>query len=107
MINFFKKILGLSPSIVDSLEQDPPILGNEKDLETFVSYIVTGLVDNAKAVKIKTDYLEKEIRIVIACAAKDIGKVVGKKGQTIRAIHYLLNGAASRFDKKINVEVLN
>ena len=107
MINFFKKIFGLSSSKVDVLDQDVAVLGNEKDLETFVSYIVSGLVDNTKAVKIKTDYLEKEIKIVIACAVKDIGKVVGKKGQTIRAIHYLLNGAASRFDKKINVEVLN
>jgi predicted RNA-binding protein YlqC (UPF0109 family) len=41
----------------------------------------------------------------IVCDKADIGKVIGREGQNIRAIRALVSGAASRANRKANVEV--
>lgn len=78
------------------------------ELEKFVEYIVSGLVDNPGAVSVVAEPAENDtIKIKINCAKPDVGKVVGKRGKTIVAIRSLVNGAASRIQRRVLIEVVD
>ena len=107
MLLFFKKLFSSKKKTPPVVYRTPKAQKNEKDLETFVKYVVYSLVNNHKAVKINTTYAKNKIDIKVSCQATEVGKIVGKKGQTIGAIRLLLNGAGGRFNKKINLEVVD
>jgi len=81
--------------------------GSIRDLEGFVQYVVSALVDAPEEVRIETVENDEGYVIRINCKKEDIGKIVGKKGKTIMAIRSLVSGAAGRQQKRISVEVLD
>ncbi len=119
--NFFKSIFGgntseecevesIVPEVVQTEEgfAATAIATENPELEKFVEYIVCGLVDNPEAVSVESEPAENNaIRIKINCAKPDVGKVVGKRGKTIVAIRSLVNGAASRIQQRVLIEVVD
>lgn len=84
-----------------------PVTGDLQDLERFVDYVVRNLVDTPDAVRVEmADDGEKAV-FNIHCAKEDIGKVIGKNGQTVSAIRGLVAGSARRFEREVNVEVVD
>jgi hypothetical protein len=81
--------------------------GNMEDLEHFVDYVVRNVVDNSDAVRVEMVDDGAKTLFNIHCAKEDIGKVIGKNGQTVSAIRNLVAGSARRFEREINVEVVD
>ena len=77
----------------------------EPDLDGFVRFVVTSLVDSPDQVKISRDDNDKEVVITIDCAKQDIGRIIGRKGRNIDSIRSLVRGAARRANQKVSVEI--
>ena len=76
-----------------------------KDLEGFVNYVVTALVDFPDEVHVNTKTENNESVIWISCRKEDTGKIIGKKGKTIIALRSLVASAAGRMQNRVKVEV--
>jgi len=76
-----------------------------QSIQAMIEYIATSLVDDANSVSVveaaKEDYIVMELTV----RPEDLGKVIGKNGQTARAIRTLVNAAASRAGEKIIFEI--
>ncbi|MDO5709074.1 MAG: KH domain-containing protein [Coriobacteriales bacterium] len=71
-----------------------------------VEYIVCGLVQDEDAVSLDvTDGTEGAL-IEVSCAADDAGRIIGRRGRTIKAIRTLAKALGSRVGTAVEVEVL-
>ncbi len=105
VLTFLKKIFGSDSSEQQTSTQTQA--SGQPEITQFVRFVVCALVDNPDEVSIKADEKDRQVGIQVACAKKDIGKVIGKNGKTIAAIRALANGAGGRLGKKVNVEILD
>ena len=80
------------------------IIEKQRDL---VEFIVKALVDYRDEVKV--DYEEEEETCIIKIHAddKDYGKIIGKRGRIINAIHTLISTNSGDFEKKWVIDVLS
>ncbi|MEY8436653.1 KH domain-containing protein [Atopobiaceae bacterium 24-176] len=71
-----------------------------------VELVVCGLVDDIDAVSLDvTDGMDGAL-IEVTCAAEDAGKVIGRRGRTIKAIRTLARALGARVGTEVDVEVL-
>lgn len=75
-------------------------------MKEFVAYIVKNLVDHRDQVHIREIGGAQTLVIELTVEKDDIGKVIGKRGRTIRAIRTLLMSLASRHGLRVNLEVI-
>lgn len=75
-------------------------------MKEFVAYIVKNLVDHREQVSIRETEGAQALVIELSVEKSDIGKVIGKRGRTIRAIRTLLMSVASRHGVRVNFEVI-
>jgi predicted RNA-binding protein YlqC (UPF0109 family) len=78
---------------------------NKDTIKTLIEYVATSLVEDTKAVKVKEARKESYIVMELSVSAEDLGKVIGKNGQTARAIRTIVNAAASKAGEKIIFEI--
>jgi len=78
---------------------------NRSTIKQLIEYIATSLVDDAKEVKVTESSKENYTVMELTVNAGDLGKVIGKNGQTARAIRTLVNAAASKAGDKIIFEI--
>ncbi len=78
---------------------------NRQSIQALIQYVATSLVTDTKSIKV--DQFERDNYIVMELTvnSEDLGKVIGKNGQTARAIRTLVNAAASRAGEKIIFEI--
>ncbi|MCK4716349.1 MAG: KH domain-containing protein [Candidatus Marinimicrobia bacterium] len=69
-------------------------------MKDFVEYIVTKLVDNPEDVKVTQIDSEKTVILELQVKEGDLGKVIGKKGRTAKALRILLTAAAAKQGQK-------
>lgn len=69
-------------------------------MKDFVEYIVTKLVDHPEEVKVSQIDSEKTVILELQVKEGDLGKVIGKKGRTAKAIRTLLTAAAAKQGQK-------
>ena len=75
-------------------------------MKDVVIEIVKRLVDNPDDVDAKEVEGEQTTIIEIRTNPDDIGKVIGKKGRTIKALRTIVNAAAVKNDKRVTVEIV-
>ncbi|WP_100934352.1 KH domain-containing protein [Candidatus Chlamydia corallus] len=77
-------------------------------MEEFVAYIVKNLVTNPEAVEIRSieDEASESIKLEIRVAAQDIGKIIGRRGNTIHALRTILRRVCSRLKKKVQIDLI-
>jgi predicted RNA-binding protein YlqC (UPF0109 family) len=76
-------------------------------MKEFVEFIVKHLVDKPDDVKVKEIKGETVTLFELRVGEGDMGKVIGKKGQTAFAIRTLLNAvSASKKEKRSILEIL-
>jgi len=75
-------------------------------METLVKYIAEALVDHPEEVHVKSIEGENSIIIELKVAPDDVGKVIGKGGQTAKAIRKILSAAATKLKKKSLLQIL-
>ncbi len=78
---------------------------NKSTIKTLIEYIATSLVEQSKNVKVRESRKENYTVMELSVSPEDLGKVIGKNGQTARAIRTLVNAAASKAGEKIIFEI--
>ena len=75
-------------------------------MKDLVSYIAKALVDNPDDVYVTEIEGEQTSVIELRVAKEDLGKVIGKKGQTARAMRTILGAASAKINKRSVLEIL-
>ncbi len=76
----------------------------EKDRE-FVEYIVKSIVNHPEDVKTTRRVDEMGVLITLEINPADMGYVIGRQGQTARAIRTLLKIVGSRNNARVNLKI--
>ncbi len=71
-----------------------------------VEYIVCGLVDDEDSVSLDVTDGEEGALIEVSCSEEDAGRVIGRKGRTIKAIRTLARALGQRVGTAVEVEVV-
>lgn len=75
-------------------------------MEDLVKFIAEALVDHPEEVRVKSIEGANSIIIELKVAKDDVGKVIGKGGQTAKAIRKILSAAATKLKKKSLLQIL-
>ena len=74
-------------------------------LQEFVLFTAKALVDSPDEVSTQVVNRDNGSAIIISCAKKDTGKIIGKSGKIIAAIRILVSGAASKIGLKATADI--
>lgn len=75
-------------------------------MKDLVQYISEALVDKPEDVRVHVVEGENSIILELKVAADDVGKVIGKGGQTAKAIRKILSAAATKLKKKSLLQIV-
>ena len=75
-------------------------------MQEFLEFVLPHLVDYPEEMVLTTSEANKKTIYKLRVRQSDIGKVVGKQGQTILAIRNILNAAGARFGEKAAFEIV-
>ena len=75
-------------------------------MQEFLEFVIRHLVDFPDEMVLTTSEANKRTIFKLRVRQSDIGKVVGKHGQTILAIRNILNAAAARIGQKAVFEII-
>jgi len=76
-------------------------------MKDLIKRIVQSLVDNPEQVEISEIEGDRTLILEIRMAKADIGKVIGKKGRTVRAIRTILSAASGKAKKHAVIEIID
>src|ERR1039458_7334895 len=77
----------------------------EKGIKALVEYLVKALADHPEKVELEEREEDDIVLIALKISPDDIGKIIGKNGNTINAIRTVLQTAASSHRKRAKLEV--
>ncbi|GBE13626.1 hypothetical protein BMS3Bbin14_01627 [bacterium BMS3Bbin14] len=75
-------------------------------MKELIDYIAGRLVDHPDAVEVTEREEDDTIIIELRVAKEDLGKVIGKRGRTAKAMRSVLSAAAGKLDKRSRLEIL-
>jgi len=75
-------------------------------MEEFVAYIVKNLVSDIEGVHVKTLEDAEKLKIEIYVSPDDVGKVIGRKGNTINALRTIVRTVATRLGRRVQVDLV-
>src|SRR3989344_5390563 len=76
----------------------------EKD-QIFLEYVVKALVDNPNDVKINRVVDEMGVLLTLSVNKDDMGKVIGRSGQTAKAIRTILRVVGMKNEARVNLKI--
>lgn len=76
----------------------------EKDAE-FLDYVVKGLVDHPESVKINRTVDEMGVLLNLDVHPDDMGKIIGRSGNTAKAIRILLRVVGMKNNARVNLKI--
>ncbi len=75
------------------------------DDKAFLEYIVKALVDNPDDVKIDRTVDEMGVLITMTVNSADMGKIIGRQGNTAKAIRTLLRVIGMKNNARVNLKI--
>lgn len=75
-------------------------------MKEFVEYIVKHLVDNPDAVTVNEIDGERTVVFELRVGEGDMGKVIGRRGQTAKSLRTILAAASAKNGKRAVLEIL-
>ncbi|NIT34989.1 MAG: KH domain-containing protein [candidate division Zixibacteria bacterium] len=75
-------------------------------MRDLIEYITKNLVEKPESVVVNEVAGEKTTIIEVSVDREDIGRIIGKKGRTARALRTILNAAAMKQNKRAALEIL-
>lgn len=75
-------------------------------MKEFIEFIVKALVDNPDEVEVKEVQGSRTTVYELRVGQGDLGKVIGKQGQTAKSIRTLLAAVSARQGKRAVLEIL-
>jgi predicted RNA-binding protein YlqC (UPF0109 family) len=79
----------------------------EVDMKALIELMAKSLVDNPEEVIVAEIGGEKTSLFELRVATSDIGKVVGRQGNTARAMRTIMSAAGTKLDKRFVLEILD
>jgi hypothetical protein len=79
-------------------------MGEEAD-KIFLEYVVKALVDNPNDVKIERTVDEMGVLISLTVNPADMGKIIGRMGNTAKAIRTLLRIIGMKNNARVNLKI--
>ena len=76
----------------------------EKDAE-FLDYVVKGLVDHPETVKINRTVDEMGVLLSLDVHPEEMGKIIGRSGNTAKAIRILLRVVGMKNNARVNLKI--
>lgn len=76
-------------------------------MKELVEYLVKSLADHPEDVVLETREEDDTITMELKISADDLGKIIGKNGNTINAIRTVLQAAASSQKKRVKLDVVS
>ncbi len=76
----------------------------ERD-QQFLEYVVKALVDHQEDVKITRTVDEMGVLLSLSVHPDDMGKVIGRSGQTAKAIRTVLRIVGMKNDARVNLKI--
>lgn len=73
--------------------------------QAFVEYVVKQLVDNPDSVKTERSVDEMGVLITLRVDPKDLGQVIGRQGQTAKALRTLLRVVGAKNHARVNLKI--
>ena len=75
-------------------------------LNSLIEYVAKALVDKPEEVRVSAVEGESSIIVELRVAPDDVGKVIGKGGQTAKALRKILSAAATKLHKKSLLQIV-
>lgn len=75
-------------------------------MKDLVEYIAKALVDDPDSVQVTEDVTDKSSVITLRVDRTDLGKVIGKKGRTAKAMRTLIGASASKLGRRASLEIM-
>jgi len=73
--------------------------------QQFLETLVTSLVDHPESVKISRTVDEMGVLLTLDVHAEDMGKIIGRSGNTAKAIRTLLRVVGMKHDARVNLKI--
>jgi uncharacterized protein len=73
--------------------------------QQFLEYVIKALVDNPNDVKITRTVDEMGVLMTLEVNAADMGKVIGRSGNTAKAIRTLLRVVGMKNNSRVNLKI--
>jgi len=72
----------------------------------FIEHVVKMIVENPDEVKVTRDVDEMGVLITLQVAKDDMGKIIGKNGQTAKSLRILLRVIGSKNNARVNLRIV-
>lgn len=76
------------------------------EMKNLVQFMAEALVDHPEQVSVNAVEGENSIILELKVAPDDVGKVIGKGGQTAKAMRKILSAAATKLKKKSLLQIV-
>ena len=76
-----------------------------QQLESLLRFLARSLVDEPEKVEVSGRETDSRVDLTLRVAQGDTGKVIGRRGRTVKAIRTVMKAASVKENKRINVEV--
>lgn len=76
-------------------------------MKELVEFVVKALADHPEEVILTEHESEETVLLELKIATDDLGKIIGKNGNTINAIRTILQAAASSQKKRAKLDVMS
>ncbi len=74
--------------------------------EAFLRYVLESIVDDRDALVIESKVDELGVLLTVRVSDNDMGKLIGKGGQTVKALRTLIRLLGSAGTQRINLKIL-
>lgn len=74
--------------------------------QSFLEYVIKAIVDKPDAVEVKRSVDEMGVLLELKVDPEDMGKVIGKDGQTAKAVRILLRIIGAKNDARVNMKIV-
>jgi uncharacterized protein len=75
-------------------------------MEEFVAYIIKNLVSDPASVIVNCTEEEQRLLIEIRVSQEDVGKIIGRRGNTINALRTIVRTVATRLGRKVQIDLI-
>lgn len=72
----------------------------------FLTYVLESLVEDRDQLKVAGRIDELGVLLTVSVGARDMGKLIGKGGQTVKALRTLIRVIGGNASQRINIKIL-
>lgn len=79
-------------------------MATQKDQE-FLEFVIKEIVSHPKDVKVERTVDEMGVLLTLKVNSEDMGQVIGREGQTARAVRTLLRTIGAKLNARLNLKI--